>query len=200
MKSTLARSAAATVLVVAAMTIPASAQNGGPVPSVTVPTEGRFALGGEFTGSATVNRFEQRGNSIVAIGFVKGTLRRGNRAVGTVVAGEVTWPVLLRVNGVIASASADAPPAARMMPAGLVLAQAEPCPVLQVGLGAININLLGVNVALSPIALNLSGDAAGPLGALVCEVLDLVGNVVGLVDLLNGILGLITGLLGGLLP
>jgi len=200
MKLMLTRVAAATALAAAALTIPASAQTGGGVPSVTVPTEGRFAHGGDFTGSATLNRFEQRGNSIVAIGFVKGTLRRGNRALGSVAAGEVIWPVVLRVNGVIAAVSGDAPAAARLMPAGFALAQAEVCPVLQVGLGAVNVNLLGVNVALSPIALNLSGDPAAPLGALVCSVLDLVGSVAGLVDLLNSILGLITGLLGGILP
>jgi hypothetical protein len=194
----LTRIAAAAVLVTA-MTVPASAQTDA-APAVTLPVEGRFGIGGEFTGTATVNKFELRNNSIVAIGFVRGTLRRGNRIVGTAVAGEVTWPVRLRVNNAAIATKMDAAAPARVMPAHYVLAQAEPCPVLQIGLGSIDVNLLGVNVSLPPIALNLSGDESAPLGGLVCQVLDLLGNVVGLVGLLNSILGLITGLLGGLLP
>jgi hypothetical protein len=190
---------AALAALITSMTVPASAQTADPASAVTLPVEGRFGIGGDFTGSATINRFEHRGNSIVAMGFVKGTLRRGTRVIGTVGAGEVAWPVVLRVNGRIAAASGPAAPA-RVTPAGYALIQAQPCPVVQIGLAPIDVNLLGITVSLSPIALNLSGDPSAPLGGLVCAVLDLLGNVVGLVDLLNSILGLITGLLGGLLP
>lgn len=189
--------ASMTILAMATFAIPVSAQTADVVASVSLPIEGRFARGGEFAGTATVNRFELRGASIVAVGMVTGTLRRGNRSVGSFVAGEVTWPVVVRVNGVIAARSA-APDRGRIVPADMVLAQAEPCPVVQVGLGAIDANLFGVDVALSPLALDLSGDAAAPLGMLVCSVGDLLANIAGLVDLLNSILGLLTGLLGGI--
>lgn len=192
--------AAAAVLVVATVAIPASAQTGTVVAqaSVSVPIEGRFARGGQFAGTATVNRFEVRDNSIVAIGVVTGTLRRGNRSVGSVIAGDVEWTVVVRVNG-IAPARSGAPAPTRLAPAYFARAQAtEPCPVVQIGLEAIDADLFGIDVVLTPIALDLSGDPAAPLGSLVCEVGDAIRNVAALVGVLNDILGLITGLLGGI--
>jgi hypothetical protein len=62
----------------------------------------------------------------------------------------------------------------------------------------VNVDLLGFQVALSAVTLNLSGTQGTPLGDLVCAASDLLGNVAGLVNLLNSILGLLTGLLGGL--
>src|SRR5712664_944790 len=50
----------------------------------------------------------------------------------------------------------------------------------------------------SPVTLDISGDAAGPLGALVCQIVALLGTVADVVGLLNQLLGLLTGLLGGL--
>ena len=197
MKKMLPVTASMTILAMTTFAVAAAAQTTDALSSVSLAIEGRFARGGEFTGTATVNRFEQRDNAIVAVGFVSGALRRGNRSVGSVVAGEVTWPVVLRVNGVVTARSA-APDRSRVMPAHLVLAQAEPCPVLQIALGPVDTSLLGVDVALTPIGLDLSGDSAPPLGALVCSVSDLLGNVAGLVNLLNSILGLLTGLLGGI--
>jgi hypothetical protein len=62
------------------------------------------------------------------------------------------------------------------------------------------VNLLGIDVSLSPVAFDLNGVVGTPLGDLVCEVSGLLGNVAGLVGLVNKSLGLLTGLLGGLLP
>lgn len=199
MKTMLTRMAAVTAFVVSVVTSPAFAQTGGAVPVVTLPVEGRFALAGEFTGSVAINKFARRGNDIVAIGFIRGTLRRGNRTIGTVIAGEVTWPVALRVNGITVARNAEPAPA-RAMRAGWMLAQAQECPVLQIALFPGVVDLLGIDVNLSPIIIDLQGDPSQPLGRLVCAVSDLLGNVAGLVEALNGILGLITGLLGGLLP
>ena len=55
-------------------------------------------------------------------------------------------------------------------------------------------------MATQPISLDISGDTAGPLGHLVCTILDTLNNVIGLVDLLNQLLGLLTGLLGAIIP
>ena len=76
--------------------------------------------------------------------------------------------------------------------------QAETCPVLNVALGPLTVDLLGFQVALSAVTLDLTGVVGTPLGDLVCAASDLLGNVAGLVNLLNRILGLVTGLLGGL--
>ena len=39
---------------------------------LTVPTAGTFAADGQFTGTISINRFERRGNDIIAIGMVAG--------------------------------------------------------------------------------------------------------------------------------
>lgn len=201
------RRAAGLSLMSMALASPVAAQDT-TTAAVRLNATGSFARGGEFTGSVTLNRFEQRGNEIVAIGFVEGTLRRGNRTIGTAVAGEVAWPVAVSAGG-IAAVSGRAPAGGQVRPvswsteaprpAPIVPAQAEDCPVLQIALGPVNVDLFGVDVTIDPIAFALTGESGTPLGDLVCAVSDLLGNVAGLVELLNSILGLLTGLLGGLL-
>jgi hypothetical protein len=186
---------------------PVAAQQASARAALTVPAAGKFARGGEFAGTITINRFERRGNDIVAIGFVVGVLSRGSGVVGTAVAGEVTWPVRVSAGGLAvasgratagatltrASWSADNAPATRYL-----RVQAETCPVLNVALGPNTVDLLGVQVALSGVTFDLAGAVGTPVGDLVCAASDLLGNVAGLVNLLNTILGLVTGLLGGL--
>jgi hypothetical protein len=172
--------------------------------AVTLQATGTFARGGEFTGTITLNRFEQRGSGIVAIGFVQGVLRRGASS-ATAFAGEIAWPVTVTAGGtnVISSNRASRPgitpigwPDGRQSMSGIVPTQAG-CQVVDISLAPVDVNLLGFEVALSPVALSLAG-GEGPVGALVCSVVKLVGNVAALVDVLNNVLGLLTGLLGGL--
>ena len=192
-----------TLWLVAAM--PAAAQPQTTTPTVlTLPVAGTFSGGGEFEGTVSINRFEQRGTHIVAVGFVSGVLSR-HRRIGTAVAGEVAWPVAVRSGGQLLAAthSLDSVRPVRTAWAlgaqpRILLAQAQSCSVLSVALAPMNVNLLGVDVALGAVTFDLSGQAGTPLGDLVCAVSDLLGNVAGLVNLLNNLLGLITGLLGGL--
>jgi hypothetical protein len=187
--------------------IPAGAQGPPPSAAVTLPATGTFARGGEFTGTITINRFEQRGNDIVAVGLVTGVLSRGGRTLGSAVAGEVTWPVAVRAGGQFLASVAARKPLTPMPVAwspgarsefGMLRVQAETCQVVDVALGPVNVDVLGVQIALSPITFNLSGVTGTPLGDLVCAVSDLLGSVADLVNLLNSVLGLLTGLLGGL--
>lgn len=185
--------------------IPTRAQTPSASAAVTLPASGSFARGGEFAGTITINRFEQRGNQIVAVGLVRGVLSRGGQTLGSAVVGEVTWPVSVRVGGqVLASAPArggaqlrPASYAAEAPPPAAVLTQ-EGCQVVNIALGPHIIDVLGIQLTLDPVAINLTGVAGTALGDLVCAVVDLIGNVAGLVNVLNGILGLLTGLLGGL--
>lgn len=207
MKTVRWRTGTLTLLLALAGVVPVAAQDAGAQAALNVSATGSFRRGGSFTGTITINRFEQRGNEVVAIGFVSGRLRRGGHHIGTALAGEVTWPVIVGVGGVSVASDRGAPIAeltritlstsARRGP-GIVPVQAATCPVLQVALGANNVNLLGFQVMLDPVGLNLEGVTGTPLGDLVCAVSDLLGNVAGLVNLLNSILGLLTGLLGGL--
>ena len=157
-------------------------------PVLQLPVNGTFK-GGDFAGTASINRFEQRGNDIVAIGFVSGTLTRGSKAVGTVVAGEVAWPVTVRSGGALGVNARTA----------AVTAQAT-CPVVNIALGPVDVNLLGADVSLSAVTLAIVGQQGTPLGDLVCALSSLLGNVAAVVNLLNSLLGLVTGLLGGIIP
>ena len=187
---------------------PASAQSNAPR-AVTLQVAGTSSRGGDFEGTITINRFEldRSGRKIVAVGVVQGVLRRGGRAVGTVLVAEERWPVTLLSGGVVVArgGAAGAPQlrsvslsadAARS--AGPIPVQADVCQVLDIVLGANTIDVLGVQIALGPAVLNLAGETGTALGGLVCSVSNLIGNVAGLVDLVNNILGLLTGLLGGL--
>jgi hypothetical protein len=174
--------------------------------SLTLQVAGTAPRGGGFSGTATINRFEQRNNEIVAVGFVRGTLSRGNRTVGVGLIGEVAWSVTIKTGGV-AAVKGQPLDAARIRriaygqaewAAGLVLAQAESCPAVEIVLGATEVNVGGGTILFGPIPLTLSGEVGTPVGDLVCAVSDLLGNVAGLVKLLNTLLGLLTGLLGGL--
>ena len=204
MKKVCARGVPAVLLLAVLHAPPAAAQTSANA-VLRLPVVGSFRGGGDFTGTISINRFEVRDAQVTAIGFVSGVLTRGNHTVGTAVTGEVAWPVSIKSGGIdlarsqqlrrpaptlVAFTRAYSPP--------LMLAQSTPpCPVLDVSLGALTVNLLGAQVALSPVSLSLSGQP-GPLGELVCAASDLLGNVAGIVNLLNSILGLLTGLLGGL--
>ena len=179
---------------------------------LTLPAAGTFEAGGEFKGTISVNRFERRGTAIVAIGFVTGVLSRGGLPLGTAVAGELAIPVRVSSGGI--SIARDRVPAAapangRLMRVALPPdmsssavfrpVQAETCPVLNIALGPLTVDLLGFQVALSDVTLDLTGVVGTPLGDLVCAASDLLGQVAAVVNLLNSILSLVTGLLGGLL-
>jgi hypothetical protein len=153
--------------------------------AVRLPVTGTFAGGGQFSGVISINRFEQQDNNIVAIGFVTGVLTRGSHALGTAVKGEATWPVTVSSAPATRTASAVAP------------AQTS-CPVLSVALGATDVNLLGFQVSLGAVTLDLGGESGTPLGDLVCQISAALDNVAKVVGLLNSLLSLLTGLLGGL--
>jgi hypothetical protein len=187
--------------------VPMAAQRPSPRAVLTLPASGTFAGGGEFRGTISINRFLGRGNEIVAVGFVAGVLSRDSHTVGTAVAGEAAWPVRVSSGGVSvvggpASAAGRLTRVAwspRVAPtASLLRVQADTCPVLNVTLGPNTVDLLGFQVALSGVTLDVAGVTGTPLGNLVCEASKLLGNVAGLVSLLNNLLGLLTGLLGGL--
>jgi hypothetical protein len=191
--------------------VPAAAQRGRAHSVLTLPATGTFALGGEFRGTISINRFERRDNEIVAIGIVAGVLNRGSNALGSAVAGEVAWPVRVSSGGV-AGVSNQAPAlrggqmiravwspgSSPVATTFLAVQAAETCPVLNIALGPHTVDLLGFQVALGAVTLGVTGVVGTPLGDLVCAASELLGNVARLVNLLNSILGLVTGLLGGL--
>jgi hypothetical protein len=182
---------------------------GGDSPSaagaLTLPIAGSIAGGGAFNGTVTINRFAIQNGQLVAVGFVRGTIANAAGIVLESGLRSVALPVSLGTGPALTSAAISGE-TARMMPALFTGAtggrwmqvQAQSCGVLHIALGPLALNILGFNVSLAPVTLDLSGDSAGPLGALVCQVIKLLGNVANVVGLLNSILGLLTGLVGGL--
>ena len=160
--------------------------------AVTLPLVGAVLAGGAFSGSFTINRFAMQNDQLVAIGIARGTLSTPSG----IKTGMQT--VVLPVNTSLRNAGVTMPSAPKLVRTALIPTQAGSCGILHLDIGGNTVDLLGAIVALSPITLDISGDAAGPLGALVCEILALLGSVADVVGLLNNLLGLLTGLLGGL--
>jgi len=180
--------------VTAGLAATASAADG----ALRLPVTGTLKGGGDFAGTVTINRFavcshaadcNRPGIDIVAIGIVSGVLTKGNKQVGTVIA-EKTWPVTLRSGG---SSESNAR-------VGVITPAQETCRVLQIALGPVDVNLLGFQVTLGAVSLDIVGEVGTPLGDLVCAISNLLGQVAAVVELLNSLLGLLTGLLGGLVP
>jgi hypothetical protein len=164
--------------------------------AVTLPLTGSIDETVVFRGTFTINRFAVENGQLMAIGIARGTvgtstgLRSGLQTLA------------LPVNTSRINAGLAIPPSAtpKLVPAAFIPTQAGSCGILHLDILGQSVNLLGVMVTLSPITLDISGDAAGPLGALVCQILAVVGSVADVVGLLNDLLGLLTGLLGGLIP
>lgn len=187
---------------------PATAQHTSAPGALTLQAVGTIDGGGEFKGTISITRFEQQGDGIVAVGFLSGVLSRRGDALGTAATGEIRVPVVVRSGGVStarhdgpAGASSTRGAPARVQPASNVVpAQTESCPVLNITLGPHTVDLLGFQVALSPISLDVAGTPGTPLGELVCAASALLTNVARLVNVLNNILFLLIALLGGLAP
>jgi hypothetical protein len=148
---------------------------------------------GTFSGTLSIERFAVRGDGVVAIGMVAGRVfDRSGAPIGSAVIGQMELPVSV---GAGPSALTAAP-----VSSAAVQPQATTCGVLHLDVGAVNLNLLGLQVATQPVTIDLSAVSGGTdvLGHLICTALSTLNNVVGLVDVLNNLLGLVGGLLGGL--
>ncbi len=147
--------------------------------------------GTPFDGTFELRRFEDRRGALYAVG----------RLVGEIGGQEVSKQVRLPVTG----ASNEAPAEGLMQPHGLMQPQAPTptpgaCDILTLALGPLDLDLLGLRVALSPVELLIEAipGAGNLLGNLLCAVAGLLdGGLLG--NLLSNLLGAITDLLNSLL-
>jgi hypothetical protein len=177
--------------------------------ALTLPLAGTVAdigdgLGaGKFSGTVTINRFARQSDGrIVAVGIARGSVTTLGGQVVKSGLDTVVMPVRtgLTPAGFSIPRSSEprlVPVSATQAAGGRFVPTQASCGILHLDIGGTAVNLLGLNVMLSPITLDISGDTAGPLGALVCEIVALLGTVADIVGLLNDLLGLLTGLLGG---
>jgi hypothetical protein len=129
-----------------------------------------FALGGgyTFTGAVDIDRFAVQGTQIVAIGTIEGVVENAAGVVGT---------VDRAFRAVVTSLSAT-------------------CQILNLDIGPIDLNLLGLLVDISPISIDITA-VSGPgnlLGNLLCGLAGLLDQpstnttLQGIVQILNNLL------------
>ena len=153
----------------------AQAASGG----LTVPVKGKATNGPAVTGTFTVKQFVATGDPttpIGALGTLVLTTADGKRLAAT----EVTMPVTLK-SGAAASG---------------LSAQLLTCEILELTLGPLDLNLLGLEIHLDTVHLTIDANPLGGLlGQLLCSIANLLslGDILAvldqLLDLLNQILG-----------
>jgi len=158
--------------------VAASAQSTPTPISVTslknVPVTGKANNGKAFTGHFNVSQFVARGGKAYALGTLTGKL--GNRMIKK---SNVAIPVSM--------GSASSP---------LTAHAAATCQILNLVLGPLHLNLLGLHVDLNQVVLNITGvtGTGQLLGNLLCGVANLLnpglpaGQLAGLLNILQQIL------------
>lgn len=151
--------------------------------SATLPVTGTFknAAGtGTFQGTFSPAKFHVVNNVLVATGRLTGTLTSADGTSLGSVSRTITLPVVTP-GSAAASGAANAAPAAA--PAA--------CNVLDLTLGPLNLNLLGLVVTLNQVHLNITAVPGQLLGSLLCDVANLLnggGALSQIASLLNQIL------------
>ena len=163
-------------------------------PALSVPIGGSFvdvAGGtGKFVGTFKIVNFAAENGKLVAQGFLSGTMTDSTGAVIGSVLKSVSLPAS------VTSGASSSPLRAMDAHAAAIGA----CPLLHLDLGPLNLDLLGLEVHLSEVVLDLiaQSGAGNLLGNLLCAVANLLngGSLGSLIDLLNQILGALGGVLG----
>jgi len=131
---------------------------------VTIPVVGSGS-GATFTGTFDLQKFVVQNGQVAAVGTLTGTV---TTALGQVVS------------------------VAQNVAAPVSIAQAT-CDILHLDLGPLTLNLLGLQIDLSRVVLDITAQAGAGnlLGNLLCAVAGLLDQPNGLANLLNQILGLL---------
>jgi len=136
----------------------------------------------KFVGTFTLQRFANDNGKVVAVGTVAGTV--------TDLAGNVLATGLQTVAiPVTVGQGATATRAAGITTAAV-------CPILHLDLGPLSLDLLGLNIDLSRVILDITAvsGAGNLLGNLLCAVVGLLDDPTGLTALLNQILDILNSL------
>ncbi|MEO6236538.1 MAG: hypothetical protein ABIQ52_06025 [Vicinamibacterales bacterium] len=142
----------------------AAAQPKAPASPLTIPVTGAGG-GAVFSGTFQLQKFATQRDNVVATGLLTGVVTTAAGA-STSVVRTVTFPV----------AVGDAT-----------------CAILHLDLGPLNLDLLGLQIDLSRIVLDITAQAGAGnlLGNLLCGVVNLLNDPTGLSRLLNNILDLL---------
>lgn len=170
------------IAVLAPMSAEAAKPTTGPV-TIPVTATGVDSAGApvNFTGTADITRFAVQNGQVVAIGTLTGTATQTVNGVTTTLGTVTNQAFTAPVDRAASAAAANAG-----------------CNILHLVLGPLNLNLLGLNVSLNQVVLDITAipGAGNLLGNLLCAVANLLnGSGLGVLsNLLNQILGILSGL------
>ncbi len=175
------RTAALAVLMVCAVSLGAAGTASAAQQPATTPLTKKVALTGTkgFKGTYTIDRFASRGGKLVTYGTLKGTMRKNGKT-----------QRVSKKNVVMPATATGAGPAT---PAKAAQVPPIPgaCQVLNLVLGPINLNLLGLVVRTNQINVRIDAiPGGGLLGDLLCAVTNLLNP--------TGALGQLTGAINNL--
>ena len=174
----------ALALMVATLVTPLKAADKTSINKTQIPVTGAGATGEKFAGTFTLQRFAtDDAGKLVAVGTIAGTLTDASgQALGSAFQ-TVALPVVVNGGGQAAQTVVVSP-------------QAVSCPILHLDLGPLSLNLLGLQVNLSRVVLDITAvpGAGNLLGNLLCSVANLLNNPSALAQLLNQILAILQGL------
>jgi hypothetical protein len=144
--------------------VPTAAAAPAPASALTIPVAGT-GTGGTFAGTFQLQKFATDQGQLVASGLLTGVVTTASGATTSIVR-TITLP----------AAVGDAT-----------------CAILHLDLGPLNLDLLGLQIDLSRIVLDITAQsgAGNLLGNLLCGVANLLNDPSGLSRLLNSILGLL---------
>jgi hypothetical protein len=175
---------------------------------IVQPVSGTLADGGTFTGTVTIQRFDLgEGRTLVASGLLSGTAVTATGVAHTITNQSFTVPVeITRESDVALAAPATGEtlfrPAAMTSRDAVVVRtvamQDIACDILNLDLGPLFLNLLGLTVDLAPVVLDIRAvpGAGNLLGNLLCAIVSLLDGPGALAAILQ-LLGNINLLLGG---
>jgi len=150
--------------------------------AMAVPVSGTAATGEKFVGTFNLLRFVNDNGRVVAVGTVVGTVTNANGAIVGTALQTVSLPVDI--------------PQPTGTSSGAIQPAAIGCSILHLDLGPLTLNLLGLQIDLSRVVLDITAipGAGNLLGNLLCAVANLLNNPGGLTTVLNGILQILSGL------
>ena len=160
---------------------------------LSVPITGSVTGGGSFVGTLSIQRFAASAGATVAVAAIAGAVVDAPGGARTGVRANVSLPVTL---------SAAVPIAYRPQgtdgPRFVFVSQVCGGSVnVSIGGNAV-VNVMGVQVTLDPVMLDVGANSGGLIGSLVCQILGLLGTGTSPVNLLNSLLAQLVPLLGGL--
>jgi hypothetical protein len=154
---------------------------------LVIPVQATSLDQGSFLGQLEITRFAREADGVVAVGVLTGTLTDETGAVTGIVR-TIKLPVVFPGTSSAVTTAA----------AGEVVIQ-QTCDVLNLVLGPLHLNLLGLIIDLNEVHLDITADPAGGLlGGLLCALAGLLGGAGPIPGLLNQIVGLLNQILAAL--